>query len=629
MSLAARFFLLKCAMILFVLNISLPAHAAGQSPQTFTLDGQLLQAGTDNPLLDTNAKIKVQILNPSKTCVLYEEEQTVNTATSNGYYNIAVGSIIGAPKRTYNDPGLTMIEIYQNLSPVVASSTTPSSCSGSTYTPAAYDVRYFRLVVTPSATNVPDTLSPDTVMDSVPTALVAETLQGMAPAQFLQTGTGDLTQTNLQSIFSTGNSTKLTSLLSVNPSNYVLKDATNGTIRVPAATTPSNPLAGQIWYDTGTIKYWDGVAERALNPWLVTGADLSFMGGKVGIGTTTPGNQLDVIGNAYVSSALTAGALYAYNIGGYQSSVSFGGTQNYWVKLTTVDMNYQYMHYENQITLTSRRGLDAKLTFIVRQEDVLGVAPEVEVHLDSANSKLLKADVKAVTTINDASKTQVELYIRTTQDYEVVGYQVISQSGYYDTVDSEPGTLIATLPAGTQTSPSYGSALWSISSGANITFPGNVGIGTTASNQVLNLYNGGSTYINIQAGPSSQTFLGNDITGATFFPFSAANDTNLRGSFGLNIGSLGAKPIKFATNNAARMTIDSNGKVGIGTTAPSGVFEVTSTTGGVVLPRMTKAQRNAIASPIAGTMVYQTDSTPGLRVYNGTNWMRFTETADP
>lgn len=73
-----------------------------------------------------------------------------------------------------------------------------------------------------------------------------------------------------------------------------------------------------------------------------------------------------------------------------------------------------------------------------------------------------------------------------------------------------------------------------------------------------------------------------------------------------------------------------SGNVGIGTTSPgaSSLLDLSSTTKGFVLPRMTKAQRNAIASPVAGMAVYQTDNTPGLRVYDGTNWMRFTETAD-
>lgn len=47
-----------------------------------------------------------------------------------------------------------------------------------------------------------------------------------------------------------------------------------------------------------------------------------------------------------------------------------------------------------------------------------------------------------------------------------------------------------------------------------------------------------------------------------------------------------------------------------------------------ILPNYTKTVRNAL-TPAAGWAVYQTDNTPGLRVYNGSNWMRFTETSDP
>lgn len=78
------------------------------------------------------------------------------------------------------------------------------------------------------------------------------------------------------------------------------------------------------------------------------------------------------------------------------------------------------------------------------------------------------------------------------------------------------------------------------------------------------------------------------------------------------------------------VTIFGDGSTNIGTTTQdaSALLNVSSTTKGALLPRMTKTQRNAIASPATGLMIYQTDNTPGLRVYNGTNWMRFTETAD-
>lgn len=68
--------------------------------------------------------------------------------------------------------------------------------------------------------------------------------------------------------------------------------------------------------------------------------------------------------------------------------------------------------------------------------------------------------------------------------------------------------------------------------------------------------------------------------------------------------------------------------VGNGARDASAILNITSTTQGLLLPRMTKAQRDAIPSPATGLMIFQTDNTPGLRTYNGTNWMRYTETAD-
>jgi uncharacterized protein (TIGR02145 family) len=65
-------------------------------------------------------------------------------------------------------------------------------------------------------------------------------------------------------------------------------------------------------------------------------------------------------------------------------------------------------------------------------------------------------------------------------------------------------------------------------------------------------------------------------------------------------------------------------QVGIGTTTPnpSAELDVTSTTKGLLPPRMTQAQRNAILSPVAGLMVWCTDCVAAgeLQVFNGTTW---------
>src|ERR1019366_4560642 len=65
-----------------------------------------------------------------------------------------------------------------------------------------------------------------------------------------------------------------------------------------------------------------------------------------------------------------------------------------------------------------------------------------------------------------------------------------------------------------------------------------------------------------------------------------------------------------------------NNNVGIGTTTPdaSAVLDVTSSTQGVLVPRMTTALRTAIANPAQGLLVYDTDL--GCFYYrNATQWI--------
>jgi hypothetical protein len=69
-------------------------------------------------------------------------------------------------------------------------------------------------------------------------------------------------------------------------------------------------------------------------------------------------------------------------------------------------------------------------------------------------------------------------------------------------------------------------------------------------------------------------------------------------------------------------------QVGIGTTLPdpSSELDVSSPLNdkGVLIPRMTQAQRNLIISPATSLLIYQTDNTPGFYYYNGTIWVGLT-----
>ena len=63
-------------------------------------------------------------------------------------------------------------------------------------------------------------------------------------------------------------------------------------------------------------------------------------------------------------------------------------------------------------------------------------------------------------------------------------------------------------------------------------------------------------------------------------------------------------------------------QVGINTTTPniSSMLDVTSTTKGVLIPRMLDTQKNAIATPATGLLIFQTNGTSGFYYYNGAAW---------
>jgi hypothetical protein len=66
--------------------------------------------------------------------------------------------------------------------------------------------------------------------------------------------------------------------------------------------------------------------------------------------------------------------------------------------------------------------------------------------------------------------------------------------------------------------------------------------------------------------------------------------------------------LAFLNSGSERMRIDTAGNVGIGTSSPnaSAILDAQSTTKGVRMPNMTTTQKNAIASPAAGLVVFDT-----------------------
>ncbi|QNA43210.1 tail fiber domain-containing protein [Lacibacter sediminis] len=203
------------------------------------------------------------------------------------------------------------------------------------------------------------------------------------------------------------------------------------------------------------------------------------------------------------------------------------------------------------------------------------------------------------------------------------------------------GTQNTAIGSGSLTNNTTGNA--NTATGAGTLVLNTTGFGNTANgiNSLLNNTTGNQN-TGYGGGAINFTTSGNDNTGLGY----GSLTTNTTGSQNTGVGS-GANVLTANLSNAtaigakARVDCDNclvlgsvngiNGstsdvKVGIGTTNPSAsaVLDISSTDKGVLIPRMTLAQRNAITSPATSLLIYQTDNTPGYYYYNGTVWASIT-----
>lgn len=88
--------------------------------------------------------------------------------------------------------------------------------------------------------------------------------------------------------------------------------------------------------------------------------------------------------------------------------------------------------------------------------------------------------------------------------------------------------------------------------------------------------------------------------------------------------------VPIITNNQERTRITADGRIGIGTNAlnRSALVEMASTSKGLLPPRMTSSEHDAITNPAKGLLVYvNTPSEEGYWCFDGTCWLPFISTA--
>ena len=165
---------------------------------------------------------------------------------------------------------------------------------------------------------------------------------------------------------------------------------------------------------------------------------------------------------------------------------------------------------------------------------------------------------------------------------------------------------------------------------------GNVGIGETSPTAKLSIKGSGSTsattslLVQNSGGTTllRQTDDGNlRLYTGTFSPYAYTSDGGFNiasgGNFSLShnggINSVFFSSYYYTGDIYAKYAV-AIGNISVGFINASAQLQVDSTTKGFLPPRMTNAQRAAIAAPAVGLMVYCTDAVEGLYIYKSTGW---------
>lgn len=86
----------------------------------------------------------------------------------------------------------------------------------------------------------------------------------------------------------------------------------------------------------------------------------------------------------------------------------------------------------------------------------------------------------------------------------------------------------------------------------------------------------------------------------------------------------------FAVLIGLLFTLGAKAQVGIGTNAPdaSAQLEILSTSKGLLIPRMSLAQRNEINNPANGLLIYQIVNSPGFYYFNNGSWVKLVNSSE-
>lgn len=353
---------------------------------------------------------------------------------------------------------------------------------------------------------------------------------------------------------------------------------------------------------------------------------------KVGIGTANPAANLD-IGNTGASPSL--------RLTGTGSMEFYRPAQSHW----------KLQHMNNGFAIQNS-WTGAGYNSVISLDDGLGIAttPTLRMTYDALGNRVgINTATPAASAVMDlTSTTKGFLMPRVTtvqrdaiaspatglMVYNTTTNLVNIYNGSAWTVAGNDGTTAFSFPQGTVTAP-----------GLYVTGDSDTGFYQSSANK-LSVTAGGTEVMRWNTLASAVNYFSATPAIAGGGPTLAVDgsDTNIninlspKGTGAVIVNPQAAGAVGLAVKAAASQTadlfqiqnsagvvqteFDKSGYLGIGTTsvAATALLDMVSTTKGMLIPRMTTAQRNAIATPATGLMVYNT-TTNTSDYYNGTSWV--------
>ncbi len=178
-------------------------------------------------------------------------------------------------------------------------------------------------------------------------------------------------------------------------------------------------------------------------------------------------NQRIGIGSGMVTPEVTLDVAGAIQQTGIQTSDTGAADNNKWTKLGSCTITAQFNQCLATVEIlgghdgSTGNNTQATVSVRVKQQNAMGGAPYVNVNLNDTAEVITKADIVAVTTVNNGTTTTVELYGRITNTFEHWFYTPILNTGNagLSTFDWSPlNGFIAALPGGTQSVARYGNS---------------------------------------------------------------------------------------------------------------------------------------------------------------------------